>query len=78
MDIMRGQARTYLHGPVYSVPLKRTIIPIANPVRPGRRHHGFAGTADPIQVLSRFVGSLEVSRGSAFILLGGTMSSPTL
>jgi adenylate cyclase len=70
MEIMRGQAGTYWRGPVYSVPLKQTIIPIANPVRRDGLYHGFAGTAVSIQALSRFVDSLDVSGGSAFILLG--------
>ena len=67
---MEEHQGTYWSGPVYSSPLKTTIVPITVPVRRDGAYLGFAGTAVSISELSRFVASLEVPGGSAFILLG--------
>ena len=67
-------------GPIYSGPLKQTIVPVAVPVRRNGDYLGFAGTSVSISALSRFVASLEVPGGLAFILLGRrhVIAHPTL
>jgi adenylate cyclase len=67
---MKHQTSPFWLGPVFSRPLGRTIVPIAVPVRRDGEYLGLAGSAVSISELSRFVGSLEVPGGSAFILLG--------
>ncbi|MBL6598949.1 MAG: adenylate/guanylate cyclase domain-containing protein [Alphaproteobacteria bacterium] len=57
-------------GPVFSGPLKQTLIPATAPVHRNGRYIGVAGTSVSTRNLSRFVASLDVTGGAAFILHG--------
>lgn len=70
MDRMRDWNGIFWRGPVYSIPLKQTVIPAIHPVRRDGVYRGVAGTAVSIQALSRFVETLKVPGGHAFILRG--------
>lgn len=70
MDKMRDHVGTFWRGPVYSLPLKQTVVPVVHPVRRDGEYLGLAGTAVSLQALSRFVDTLEVPGGYAFILRG--------
>lgn len=70
VDRMRDRSGIFWRGPVYSIPLKQTVIPAIHPVRRDGVYHGVAGTAVSIQALSSFVQTLEVPGGHAFILRG--------
>ena len=67
---LETQKGPFWFGPVFSRPLNRTIIPATVAVRRDGTYLGLAGSAVSISELSRFVASLEVPGGSAFILLG--------
>jgi adenylate cyclase len=68
--LMEQRNGVYWRGPVFSKPLGRTIIPVSVPVRRDGEYLGAAATAVSIRELSRFVDSLDVPGGSAFVLLG--------
>lgn len=70
MREMSGAEDLQWQGPLYSVPLKQTVIPVTIPVRRDGKFLGFAGTAVSTRELSRFVDSLDVPGGAAFILHG--------
>jgi hypothetical protein len=67
---LEGVEEVQWQGPVFSGPLNQTVIPATFPVHRDGRYIGVAGTSVSTRALSRFLASLDVSGGAAFILRG--------